>query len=106
MIEVAFDGRYGIILKGHAGQAPYGRDIVCAGASALLCSLAKFFVAHTEELAEYEIDVNGGFGKVRVLPKDYFEQSCLAVFELARGGFSELAEHYPSYIRQVPIVNI
>ena len=103
MIDVRYDGKYCVLLEGHAGQAPCGQDIVCAGASTLLCTLAAYFEKHSNELERYEINMSSGKGVVDVIPTEAFEGSCATAFEFALTGLSSIAELYPSYIRFTPL---
>ena len=54
MIEVRrFEG--GITIKGHAGYAPQGQDIVCAAVSTLAQTLIASIEALTEDAIQYDI---------------------------------------------------
>ncbi len=99
MITVTYDGQFAIELNGHARQAPKGEDIVCAGASVLIVSLACMMERHQEELLNAYISIHEGRGIVRVRPSLAFERSCKAAFETAICGFQELALRYSAYIQ-------
>lgn len=45
-----------IELKGHAGYAPHGKDIVCAGVSVLFQTLIHSIEELTEDKIEYELN--------------------------------------------------
>ena len=66
MIEISrFEG--GITIKGHAGYAPLGQDIVCAGVSTLAQTLIASIEALTEDAIQYDIQsgwVEIKFGKL------------------------------------------
>ncbi len=52
MVNVRLDG---ITIEGHAGYAEAGKDIVCAGVTALVQTLVKSADDLTEDKIEYEI---------------------------------------------------
>lgn len=54
MIEISVR-EDGIAVTGHAGYAPEGQDIVCAGVTALVQSLIKSFEDLTADKIEYDI---------------------------------------------------
>lgn len=89
MIEVTA-GRRHLTLRGHAGYAPAGEDIVCAAASALVYALAET-LRETGRLAGAE------------LRKGYAELEgrgeCDREFELVYRGLRMLAETYPACVR-------
>ena len=93
MISVRYrlqNGQHRLHITGHAGYAPAGSDIVCAGVSALACALTGF-LRGTE----------GG----RVLRRTSGELllTCPAgdrtdaAVELALTGFRQIAGTYPRY---------
>lgn len=98
MIHVTYDGKYTLSLIGHAGQAPAGQDIVCAGASALIYSLSKMLQRHKDECLRLEILVENGNGSIAVQPSLAFANGCQRAFETVLCGFEEIAEQYPDYI--------
>ena len=88
--------------RGHAGYAPPGRDIVCAGISALCIALA----ARLETLADEGVlrieqqHVSDGEYCVEAA---FAEDGCARLIaesavETAAGGFRALAELYPAYV--------
>ena len=99
MIHVTYDGAYSLTMEGHAGQALIGHDIVCAGASMLICSLAKMLERHKKECTFLDISVESGYGHISAQPSIAFAEGCRSAFETALCGYEELAHHYPSFIR-------
>ena len=105
MIKVIYselDGPQGATCRleaaGHAGYAPAGQDIVCAGASTLMQALV-YLLAGTEGTASLATDrPDGPCVTVTAVP-DAFRQPCVeGAFELAKAGFALLAERYPDYL--------
>ena len=91
-------------VQGHAGYAPAGQDIVCAGASILMQALV-WMVADIEGAECMAADGPDG-PRVAVTAgpdagtPDYREKERLAGgFELAKAGLALLAERYPDHLR-------
>ena len=76
-------GENRVTLRGHAGYAPPGEDIVCAAASALVFAL----------IGLRELVVRPGFVTVAA------EGDCQAEWQLIRCGLGQLAGKYPACVR-------
>lgn len=98
MIRVVYDGLYSLSVEGHAGQAPAGKDIVCAGVSTLLYSLAQMLAMHEDQCLQLDLHVESGSGYVTVEPSLFFEATCQGAFEAIVCGLYELAKDYPDYV--------
>ncbi len=67
MIQVIFqvdsNGQYkGFLLKGHAGYAEHGQDIVCAAVSALSINTVNSIEQFTEDTIQVEVnELEGGY---------------------------------------------
>lgn len=80
---------------GHAGYAPAGQDIVCAGASTLMQALV-YLLAGTEGTASLATDRPEGPSVTVTAVPDAARRPCVeGAFELAKAGFALLAERYP-----------
>jgi len=84
----------GLRVRGHAGFAVAGQDIVCAAASALVLSAAHGLRRHcevrpriTDSSTEFRLEVPGG-GNPRAQ----------AVLETAVAGLEAIAASYPGYM--------
>jgi uncharacterized protein YsxB (DUF464 family) len=85
-----------ITVSGHAGFAPYGRDVVCAATSALVLSAAHGVSTHCKApvrivddgSADYRLDVPKG-GNARAQ----------AVLESAISGLRAIAKSYPGSLK-------
>lgn len=86
----------GITVTGHAGYAPPGQDIVCAGISTLTQSLIKSVENLTADRIEYEISP----GKVDIIYGDLSEKASTLVDSFFI-GICMIADEYPEYIRIV-----
>lgn len=85
--------------QGHAGQAPRGRDIVCAAASILAEALA----AAAEELAAPDgpavfRETGEGSFRLEVLCPRAQQQPMRERFATARAGYRLLAQFYPDCV--------
>ena len=99
MITVAYDGEYSLSINGHAGQAAHGKDVVCAGASVLLYSLAEYLESNRERCEGLEILLKSGVGRVVAHPTTDFAKEAHAAFFTAIAGYRHLANSFPEYIR-------
>lgn len=95
MIEISVR-KDGITVSGHAGYAPRGQDIVCAGISTLTQSLVKSIEDLTEDRIEYVVspgraDIHYGnlSEKSRTLVDSFFI------------GVSQIADEYPENVRMM-----
>ena len=95
MIRVIYselDGPEGLTLRleasGHAGYAPAGQDIVCAGASTLMQALVSLLAGEKPEGPRLAVTA--------AAPQEPWVEGA---FELAKAGFALLAERYPDNLR-------
>lgn len=84
----------GISVTGHAGYAPAGSDIVCAGASALTQSLVKSIEDLTEDTISYGVSP----GRVDIEYGELSEKSKTLIDSFFI-GICMIANEYPGYIR-------
>ena len=84
----------GISVKGHAGYAKAGQDIVCAGIS----TLAQTLVASIEELTEDKIEYVIQPGTVDIKHGNLSEQAQLLVNSFFV-GVEMIANTYPKNVR-------
>ncbi|KRL04246.1 ribosomal-processing cysteine protease Prp [Liquorilactobacillus oeni] len=90
----------GFELAGHAGSGEYGKDIVCAGVSALAIST----VNGLQKLAKAELEIHtdekaGGYMKVKSAGKDDETEAAVLLFANFKLGIKEIALSYPKYIK-------
>ena len=89
MIHVVY-GADRVTVRGHAGFAPRGSDIVCAAASALVYA---FVGALEAKNCLREVTVKPGLVSVAA------REGCGAEFAMLRCGLSQLAGKYPKCVR-------
>lgn len=99
MIRIVYEvnpenGRMMLRAAGHAGYAEKGKDIVCAGVSALMQTLA-YSAAEDEKTSASCREIGGG-NEMRILADN--TPDMLAKFELVADGLILLANAYPKNV--------
>ena len=84
----------GITVSGHAEYAEAGKDIVCAGVTALVQGLIKSIGDLTEDKIEYEISP----GRADIHYGDLSEEGKLLVDSFFIGVCS-IADEFPDHVR-------
>lgn len=104
MIKVCYselDGPKGLSLRleaaGHAGYAPAGQDIVCAGASTLMQALVYLLAGEESARSDAWDEPEGP--RLAVAVQAPVAPWVQGAFELAKAGFTLLAERYPDNLR-------
>ena len=104
MIKVCYselDGPKGLSLRleaaGHAGYAPAGQDIVCAGASTLMQALVYLLAGEESARSDAWDEPEGP--RLTVAVQAPVAPWVQGAFELAKAGFTLLAERYPDNLR-------
>lgn len=82
---------------GHAGYAPAGQDIVCAGASTLMQALVYLLAGEPGTQADAWEEPEGPW--LAVTAQAPCQPWVQGAFELAKAGFCLLAERYPEHVR-------
>ena len=83
--------------RGHAGYAPAGQDIVCAGASTLMQTLAYLLAG--EENAHSDVWDEEDGPRLAVTAGTLRSPWVEGAFAFAKAGFALLAERYPDHVR-------
>lgn len=84
----------GIAVSGHAGYAEPGKDIVCAGVTALVLTLARSLEDLTDDKIEYEISP----GKAYIHYGNLSEAGMLLVDSFFL-GICLIADDFPEHIK-------
>jgi uncharacterized protein YsxB (DUF464 family) len=96
-------------LHGHAGAAPYGQDLVCAGVSALVYALAQR-LQELEQKGALEappnIQLGSGEAQISAVAKGGYEAEVAEDFRLIESGLKFLETHYPERISLVRSIGI
>ncbi len=88
-------------VKGHAGTAPKGADLVCASATMLVYTVAQAmsFMYEQGQLEEKpHIKIREGKAVVVARPKEDFYAETLHTFWVAQCGAHTLASNYPEAV--------
>lgn len=88
------DGEHILTVSGHAGYAEAGKDIVCAGVSALVYGAAGA-LEHRGVSCAFRDDEEGITLHVRATADADFTDG---VFAAAVAGLDQIAESYPDYV--------
>lgn len=90
-VNVRLDG---ITIEGHAGYAEAGKDIVCAGVTALTENLIVSIESLTEDTIQYEVSP----GRVDIQFKNLSEDGKLLVDSFFL-GICLIADDFPEHIK-------
>ena len=104
MIEVVFNEQDGVMsleVKGHAGAAESGQDIVCSAASILGYTVAQIAndIYSTDGFEEPPvIKLDHGDALIQCKPKKDASEVIRHTLFVAQTGYELLAYNYPQYI--------
>lgn len=106
MIKVVFeenkkDKTLCLRMKGHAGQAAEGMDIVCAAASILAYTAAQtasYMLCGGKLRARPLLRLEKGNVCIRVCPGEEFYDEALHAMVVIQVGYSLLAKNYPQFL--------
>lgn len=111
MIQVQFktNGKYVLLtLRGHAGQAAEGQDIVCSAASILAYTVAQtvsIMQSHGKLRKNPTIRLDKGDIAVVCRPQRKSYAEAMHTYAVAQVGFALLETTYPDYIRLTPFAS-
>ena len=99
MVKVNYKD-YELTVKGHAGYAEKGKDIVCASVSTLAITLVQngILLGDNGILEDCDFNVNDGDVRILMRPKKGYENLINAVITTILNGFVILADSYPDYV--------
>lgn len=107
MVKVYFerseDGKSLILhIEGHAGQAEFGQDIVCASASILAYTVAQVIKTMGEQgklRKKPVIKLENGDAVITCKPKTAHFAEALHTYSVANVGYQLLAHNYPDFVQ-------
>lgn len=92
-------------VKGHAGQAEIGQDIVCASASILAYTLAQVIKSmehHGDLIEPPTIALESGDTEISCRARDdYLFAEVLHAFFVIKTGYALLAHNYPQFVELI-----
>ena len=101
MIEVIYYREHNrVTVTGHAKSDEYGKDLVCAAASALALTLGANVghMADSGYVTEPIVKIEEGNAEISCVPKARYKASVKQVFMSICVGFEILADQYKDYI--------
>jgi uncharacterized protein YsxB (DUF464 family) len=90
------DNTHTLTVHGHANYDEYGRDIVCAGASALIQALLGWVEAHPYDVEADCISVDETNAEVIISCRG--ETDVATAFNLVATGLEQLSYSYPDHV--------
>ena len=102
MIDVTYDrGEHSLTVKGHAYSVSAGEDPVCAGVSALTCTLAAAVenMALAGKIFDPVTSLTSGYARISCGSYPNTEAAVILIFDTLCLGFAILAQAYPASVR-------
>lgn len=99
MIEIRFETMR-MTATGHAGYAPYGEDIVCAGISSLLAAAAQTMGQMQEAglLDASKAELRPGYALLEMQPSSSGWGAAAAIMAMLENGCRLIADRYSQYV--------
>ena len=104
MLKVTFeekDGTLSLKVKGHAGQADVGHDIVCSSCSILAYTVAQIVKDYASEgklKSDPTIKLESGDGEIICEPNRKAYSELQYAYCVAKVGYILLAHNYPQFV--------
>lgn len=89
---------YSVSIKGHAGYADIGKDIVCSACSILIYSLDKYLSDMEQQDKVIVLEATADNGNVNIV-FEIKDTNVLYGINAIKGGFELLAENYSEYVK-------
>lgn len=100
-IKESNDGSITLSIKGHAGAAEEGHDIVCSSVSILAYTLAQYVLdcfENNQLKHKPIIHLEKGEGGVTSTPKDEYYEDIKNRYAFVYTGLNLLSHNYPQYV--------
>lgn len=98
---IAEGNTHTLTVLGHANYAEYGKDIVCAGVSALIQALIGWAENNPHVIECVSVDDKSG----EVIIECQGDEDVAAVFYMTAIGVEQIAEAYPNHV-DIDIIGI
>ena len=95
------NGSIHMTLKGHAGSAPKGEDLICSAATMMAYTVAQAvqFMYSSDKLKKKpKIHIKDGEATIIATPKEDAYAEALIAFWVAQCGIHVLAHNYPQNV--------
>ena len=102
-IKKTKNGSITLSIKGHAGAAEEGHDIICSSVSILAYTLAQYVsdcFASGKLKEKPIIHLEKGEGGVTCTPKDEYYDDIRQGYAFAEIGLDLLSDNYPQYVER------
>lgn len=102
MITVKYDLNCFLLdIRGHAGYAPYGKDIVCAAVSALSQTLAMWLSEYAPCMEEMPRIETGEGLYIQCIPKPVWRCEIMLLYQFVIKGMQRIAAEYPQNVKVI-----
>jgi len=106
MINVIYkeykNGAVSVRIKGHAGAAEKGKDLVCAGVSALAYTLAQNVVDFSDKLkSKPTIILNEGNANIRFTPQNKYRTVVLLITRAILRGIEVIEANHKKNVKVI-----
>jgi uncharacterized protein YsxB (DUF464 family) len=95
------ENTHALVLLGHANYGEYGKDIVCAGVSALVQALIGWIEENSWKAECISVDHKEG----EMLISCEGGEDIAALFQMTAIGLEQIADSYPDHV-QIDIIGI
>lgn len=102
MVEIAYRlSQFDLTVKGHAGAAPKGEDIVCAAVTILTRTFAQNarIMDRSGIVSGLRIELEPGNAHISCKPAKKYKSVARTVLEGICLGFEMLEQEYPEYVK-------
>ena len=93
------DNTHTLVAAGHANYAEYGKDIVCAGVSALIQALIGWIEENPHRANNINVETVGE----EIVISCEGGEDIAAVFQMVSMGLEQIADSYPAHV-QIKII--
>ena len=91
---------YAVTLIGHAGYAEEGKDIVCAGISALTEAMMQRVAGRDCFQPAYGMHKKKGIVRVNLTPKTKYAKWCAReLLDTVCAGYASIAKQFPDHVK-------
>ncbi len=96
------NGKYAVSISGHAGYAPKGQDIVCAGVSALTSAFLESLISITNRDYTDGVFIETGDGLfqvgIRGITDEQTGDNVKTLVFMLKTGLEQIERQYPDYL--------